>query len=280
MVMGYGQQGALSSQSRPSMDREAPQSEYYKQFHDYIARTSYLLTLGASEADTALYIPVRDIFAGDEYEEKADRSFQEAGNYLEKLGVDFDLIDDSVIREAKRKDNALEIGLARYKNIVIPKCKYVPEDVREKLKGINSDVHCDLFGDNQWLRSKIRLLDDGKKIILIFNENTETVEEKIYFPIMQYLYELDLMNGEVISCEYDKTVCFYGGELKAFLVSDVQVQSRKPYIEVKRKVLDKFIARPISTTKIGEKGIHKEVVQSEYQEFPLYKVRLLCRNML
>lgn len=258
-----------NSCGRPLSGKEQPLTDYFPQFHSYAARVSYLSTLGESLADTALYIPVRDIFAADEYESEIAADFEEAGYELERMGIDFDLIDDTVIREAVKEDNVLKIGLAKYRNIIAPDCKYMPEDVQAKLDGMSRSVSRDLLQDSDSLRTKSRVLSDGKKIILIFNESIHDVSTQIHFHEMNYLYELDLVNGEVISCEYGKETSFFGGELKAFLLSDEEVEARAPYTEVKKTAVDGFEAAPVNTFYIDKNGTQYDDIKPNYQPVKL-----------
>ena len=255
--------------ARPLTGKEQPLSDYYPQFHSYMARASYLATQGDSLADTALYIPVRDIFAADEYECQAAADFEAAGYALEKKGIDFDLIDDTVIRDAVREGDALKIGIATYKNIIIPADAYMPEDVKAKLEGISNTRERDLIPKSEALRTKSRVLADGKKVVLIFNESIKEVKEHVNFPQMKYLYELDLMNGEVIVRDYEDEVTFYGGELKAFLVSDEEVEARAAYAEADKVTVEGFEAAQVNTFYIDKKGTQYDAVEPNYQPMEL-----------
>lgn len=269
MGLSNAENGVLGSQFRPNHDKKQLFSKYYPLLHDYIARITYLVTLGESEADTALYIPVRDIMAGGKCEETAAVSFESCGYALERMGVDFDLIDDTVIEEAKKYDNMLQIGLAKYKNIIVPECRYMPANIRGKIKDINSVVDRTLIPKAESLRTKTRVLSDGSKVILIFNESIHEMSENINFPRMNYLYEMDLTTGEIIFCEYNNKVSFYGGEMKAFLVSDTRMEAKEPYETVSTKVISEFLASPISTFTIEKTGTCNKHIETSYGEIAL-----------
>ena len=258
-----------NSSARPLNCKDQPLTDYFSQYHDFLARAVYLSKVGDSLADTALYIPVRDIFAADEYECQAAADFEAAGYALEKKGIDFDLIDDTVIREAVREGDALKIGIATYKNIIIPADAYMPEDVKAKLEGISNTRERDLIPKSEALRTKARVLADGKKVVLIFNESIKEVKETVNFPQMKYLYELDLMNGEVIACDYEDEVTFYGGELKAFLLSDEELEAREPYAEAEKFAVGGFEAAQVNTFYIDEMGTQYDAVEPSYQPMEL-----------
>ena len=255
--------------SRPLTGKEQTLTDYYPEFHTYAARVSQLITLGDTMADTALYIPVRDIFASDEYECQAAADFEAAGYELEKMGIDFDLIDDTVIREAVRDGDALKIGLATYRNIIVPADMYMPEDVREKIAGINDKATRNLILKSEKLRTKSRLLSDGSQIVMIFNESIHDVQEMINFPKKQYLYELNLTSGELISSSYDSEVAFDGGELKAFLVTDEEMPARTAYEAGTTVVVDSFEEAVVKSFYIDKNGTQFEDVVPQYKQSKL-----------
>ncbi len=204
--------------TRPNFRPEKPGFYNLREIHEYIKRMSYLTRLGYAEGDTALYMPCCDFSAGNEVLDDASASFKALGTELEDRRVPFDLIDDAGIRDAEATPDGLRLGDAVYRHIAVPSCRYMPEDVKEKISkylGSGAPVY-DFKSDK--LRCMTRRLDEGR-LWFIFNEGEATVTEELYISDGKRVYEIDARTGDIYSA--DKTVCnLRCGDIAVYLVSD------------------------------------------------------------
>jgi hypothetical protein len=132
-----GREGALMGAEPPNYTEELPQSWDLPVFNEYIARFSYLMTLGPAIADAALYEPMRDIWADEALSSDTVNVYEETAFALEKLHCYFEIIDDDVIRKADEKAldrGELRMGLAVYTTVYIPVCRYMPDAVKARLR--------------------------------------------------------------------------------------------------------------------------------------------------
>jgi hypothetical protein len=132
-----GSEGALIGAEPPNYTDELPQSWDLPVFNEYIARFSYLMTLGPIVADAALYEPMRDIWADEALSSDTVNVYEETAFVLEKLHCYFEIIDDDVILGAGEKAldcGELRAGLAVYTTVYIPVCRYMPDAVKARLR--------------------------------------------------------------------------------------------------------------------------------------------------
>jgi hypothetical protein len=132
-----GSEGALMGAEPPNYAEELPQSWDLPVFNEYIARLSYLMTLGPAVADAALYEPMRDIWADEALSSDTVTIYEETAFALEKLHCYFEIIDDDVIFGADEKAldrGELRMGLAVYTTVYIPVCRYMPDAVQARFR--------------------------------------------------------------------------------------------------------------------------------------------------
>lgn len=134
MTISYGRHDYLMAAERPNFVPADPGYYDAKGFLQSTARLSYLLALGNPGIDTALYLPIRDLWAGKASMERAQESFDQAGFALEAAPCGFDILDDDFLQEALLSGGSLSMGLARYKTVVLPDCAFLPESSRERLE--------------------------------------------------------------------------------------------------------------------------------------------------
>ena len=126
--------GYSSQPIRPLYSKDRPGYTHLTAINKYLSRLAYLARLGRAECDNALYCPCENVSRGENADE-----FHALGTALEKQGCYFDLIDDDFVRNAKIRNGRLCMGLAEYKNVLIPQGADVPHDVAEKLARFVSD---------------------------------------------------------------------------------------------------------------------------------------------
>ncbi len=103
---------------RPHFGAMNPLWDHLPGFHAYTARLGYAMSVGAPAIRTALYYPVRDIWAWGAEATEAVSTFeaQEAG--LAARQCAFDLVDDDTLSAATIAEGALAVGPMRYDTIV------------------------------------------------------------------------------------------------------------------------------------------------------------------
>ena len=153
MTISYGRQDYLMAAERPSFVPADPGYYDAKGFLQDTARMSYLLSLGDPGVETALYLPIRDLWAGKAPMERAAAAFDQAGFALEAVPCSFDILDDDFLRDASLSDGVLSMGLARYRTVVLPDCAFLPEVSRARLEDFVRQGGCVL-----------QLSEDGKPL--------------------------------------------------------------------------------------------------------------------
>lgn len=185
----------------------------------YFARLSYLLRLGKPVINTALYIPCADFWANDEIAKKASESYGFLGEKLENADVEFDIIDDYAIEDAKATESGLKIGNMCYNRIVVPECEFMPEDVRKKITPYLGAVKT-ASGINTGIRTMKRELPSGM-LYFVFNESAKAVSYKADFDA-EHLYRLSPLTGEVTFVP-DGAIEIPCGEIAVFYASDKEL---------------------------------------------------------
>lgn len=186
MLVPYRRKGANMTGELPCIIPEQTHFAHLKTFNEWAERVSYLASLGKKICDVALYLPIRDTYCGGETESRAANSFTEAGKALERMHVDFDVIDDDVLRTADLSCGRIKMGNAEYRTIVIDKSFNIHPEARIALEGfeaaggsvisfeeiptLSPDVK--FISDSQNMRVMRRELQNGS-LVLIFNESFE-----------------------------------------------------------------------------------------------------------
>lgn len=154
----------------------------------YLERLSYITSVGKRVCDTALYYPIRNIWAGVDAENTA-AEFEKIGWSLEAKQIDFDIIDDDILEDAKGIEKGeICYGKACYKKVVLPPCKYLSEKSIENLEIFKANGGEVYYGDDKLSRPSVIVSNaDGLQIM---HRKTET--QDIYC----------LFNGETQTTEY------------------------------------------------------------------------------
>lgn len=131
----YSMQGHYMGSMRPFLSSENPQYRHLSILNSYIARLSYLLSIGRPSIEIAVYLPVHDIWAGGSKLEEIAGSNDRLAKTLLDSQCDFDMIDDDVLEAAiVDQDNCcLIIGDMRYKMVCISKTEYITSKSVDKL---------------------------------------------------------------------------------------------------------------------------------------------------
>ena len=135
MALSYGESSTQRAGILPHFSDKNGCYRDLSTFNSYCSRLSYLASLGRRSVDVALYYPIRDSFVRDSYPPVAV-NFEEVGVALEKLHVDFDLFDDDVISSASESDldkGVIRLGLAEYRTLIFPYCRYASPQTLDKV---------------------------------------------------------------------------------------------------------------------------------------------------
>lgn len=251
MLISYGREGFLMTGELPHFSEKHACYADLKIFNEYLERLSYITTLGERNVSLALYFPINDIWSGVERDRVCDE-FEKAGFEMEESNLYFDVFDDDVMRacdESKLKKGVIAMGKARYTQLVITACKYMPEQTKEKLetfikgggrvyavsgapeiKGALRVADCrkmipstvEFVGDASFVRVYERTLSNGRMTVL-FNQNF-TGEDEIAVKIGQENVTLvDITEGKVRTVEKENGVVKFrmqAGETVALLYTE------------------------------------------------------------
>ena len=198
-----GRKDALIAQELPVFTENQPYCRFLGQFNRYMERLSYVSTLGERVCETGLYYPVHD-FQGRLKADVMAEAFDTLGRMLEDKAVDFDIVDDDIIQSATGADSGcIHIGIASYKNIIIPEGAFVPQETQKVLnrfiKGggrvLNglSELNSVIQIEGSGLRAMHRKAENAD-LFFLFREYGENEECSVHLPSASG-YLLDLTNG-------------------------------------------------------------------------------------
>jgi len=146
----------------PSMFYQQPYWDYYSQYADYVRRCCWLLSQGEHDNDgLGIYYPIETVQAEIQprkehtnchaFEipgtwmtadylwegsspERTDAHFRAAANGLRAAGLDFDIVDDDSIREARVAEGELVMrGCRRVRAIVLPRARWISAEVYRRI---------------------------------------------------------------------------------------------------------------------------------------------------
>ena len=280
MNCGYCYRDFLTALMRPSLNEHLPGAGDISVFMKYMARLSYLLGIGEPAVDTAVYMPVRDMWYGGETADKAIASFESIGHTIESTLGYFDVIDDDALETADAADRleggVMRLGLAAYKRIYVPEYSAMPEAARDRLRRFGEGGGEVIYASSddrdivvpaptanvepacEMLRAMRRISPDGD-IIYLFNESTEPYEGTVQ--LGEGYSEADLDRGVLIACEPLQRFTLASGELKGFLPIAGEPRETAEYTEVYRA--EKLRLRPLRRFVIGKHELYSEMMDAE-----------------
>ena len=260
MSMSYGGDSAVPLVMRPDFRAEMPGYGHLRAINDYTARLCHLMQLGRPGADTALYLPQRDIWANGSVRARAVAAFDEMGKELEAQQVDFDILDDEAVRRAEKDGDALCIGLARYRHVVVPKCAYMPEDVRCILNGIDSSIVPAMACDQPAVRVRSRILPDGGRIWMLFLEAEKQAVARVSIPGEGPLYRIDAEPPRLERVSELEQITLYPGEARFYLRATVEIREAEQPFAGRERVgsIGEFSLRKTRETVVSQAGLREK----------------------
>jgi hypothetical protein len=137
---------------RPTFGPVDPLWDFLPELHRYVARLSYVLSCGQPVIETALYYPVRDIWASGDPADPALRGHDVLAQALFRRQCDFDLLDDDVLSDPKTRveGGRLAVGRMRYRTIVVGPTQWMTDKSKKRLDDFRAAggrvVHADDLG--------------------------------------------------------------------------------------------------------------------------------------
>ncbi len=216
---------------RPNFHPQNPLWDAMTEFHAYVARLSYLMTLGKPRIRTALHFPIRDIWAGGKDAQAVADAHDAAAQALLERQCDFDLIDDEIIcgPNARIEGGKLQIGPMTYDTVVITRQSWMLDRARRRLEefargggrliALDADpswsqpegakhVSSARLGDvlEPLVRTsapcpnmRVSVREAGSAVIyLVTNEGTQPMEADVLFPETTPCVRLDPETGQVL----------------------------------------------------------------------------------
>jgi hypothetical protein len=123
-----GTEGHLMSGERPHFGPASPLWRYQPVFQDYAARLGYVLSRGEGATDVALYFPVRDLWAAAPAQSTPEAlANDEVARTLEEHQVDFDFVDDDLLKPEAVVNGVLHAGNMSYRTLVFSLARLMPD---------------------------------------------------------------------------------------------------------------------------------------------------------
>lgn len=216
----FGRDRLAALAMRPAFCPEKPGFFHLRAINDYTARLSYLLRLGQPIGDTALYFPAADMAASAQSAMLADAAYIAEGKALEARHVSFDIIDDNTILSSEDAGDGISYGSVVYKHIVVPKCKYMPINVYNKIEKYIGCGAPTLTVCNPLVRTLARKIAEDE-LWFFFNEGYNPASEQIWLPEGKRAFRLDLSLGEMFFAgEGELDLSLACGETAVFLITE------------------------------------------------------------
>ena len=261
LTLPYGKSRCAALMMRPAFCPEKPGFFNLKHINEYYARLSYLTRLGYRAGDTALYLPCYDFAASPDDLDDASYDFKRLGTSLEERNIPFDIIDEKGISDATVTPDGLKLGDATYKHIVVPKNKYMPNDVKEKIAPYISEGSPTYIFKSEKLRVMTRKLDTGR-LWFVFNEGEPTVCEDMDID-GKNVYSIDLGSGRIKKLDRVE-LTLESGEIAVLLATDEEYRTDSEEIEWSVEI-DGFKASEYERFVVDYTGIRKESYSGSHE---------------
>lgn len=142
LVVGYPSVGNYAPQDGTKFHnlRKYFTSEQIHHYSDYVARLSFMLTLGVHKASIGVLFPTSTYwmrnnrsFLGNSQWQRMERGFDKLSIALLRHQLDFDYIFEPSLLEARFRDGHLAIGKEQFSTILIPPVNMLPARIKRKL---------------------------------------------------------------------------------------------------------------------------------------------------
>lgn len=201
---------------RPHFGPVDPLWDFLPAFHRSVARLGYVLACGEPVIETALYYPVRDIWASGA-DSPATAGHDELARLLLERQCDFDVIDDDLLSDpaTRAEKGTLLAGKMRYKTVVVGPNEWIAPRSEDALRtferaggrvvrinriddapGVLNAVEptVELSPPSPSVRVAVRRWPGGGAAF-VFNEGETAYEGRGKFPVAGPPLEIDLDAG-------------------------------------------------------------------------------------
>lgn len=261
-----GRKGQLLAQELPVFTENQPYYQFLDKFNRYVERLSYVSSIGERVCETGIYYPVHD-FQGRLKAEAMSGAFNTLGRTLEDMTVDFDIVDDDVIKAAHLTDDGcLRIGMAAYRHIVIPEGAFIPPETQNVLNrfiisggkvSYNFDDFTPVISvEGSGLRAMHRKAENAE-IFCLFREFGDSENYRVHLPSAKG-YLLDLANGTLQSFKAENRILNLSlaiGETAVILLTD-EIMNAESKTDFRNRfdITDNFIFRKENELICSENG--------------------------
>jgi len=264
MLITYDRRNYMMAGEKPAFREDHACHADLKTFNAYLERLSYVTSVGERVCDTALYFPVRDIWAGVRAEEIADE-FEKVGMALEAKQIDFDILDDDILETAEGMEQGeIRIGKACYKKVVLPPCEHLSEKSKENLAMFeaNGGVVCTadalqrptvLVGDAEKLQLMQRKTET-QDIYCLFNGDTK-IEEAMLDLGGKTGYFINITDGTIEPLTMENglvKLTLQSGETGAVCIAENVPALAEKACPKRALEIDGFTFRRLTSFEIGE----------------------------
>ncbi|MBE6561637.1 MAG: hypothetical protein E7662_10985 [Ruminococcaceae bacterium] len=276
MLMSFSFDGIFRKEARPAFMPLLPTWKHLRDYCGYTARMSWLMSLGVPENRCAVYMPMRDLWAGGSHARAAANSFDSAVYALEAQHSPCDIIEDDFLETARIENGALVTGTAAYTAVVIPSHVNVTGTSRQVLDAFRSagglvvdaeeiaqvERGADITGVKVSLAK--RRLENGM-LCLVTNEHTDTDTVCIAFRERGNIYEIDAMHSRLYT--YDGSpLMLTPGEGRVFFITDEEYAAEpRPAFCGGEIIVSDFEIRRESAFVIGEYTFEKHEISEEFR---------------
>jgi len=121
---------------RPHFGPTNPLWDHSRGYHAHVARLGYALSCGDPLVETALYYPVRDLWASGAVAGSATTTHDAIAQALLARQCDFDLIDDDLLAAADTRceAGALVAGAMRYRTVIVGATRWLRPESLARLR--------------------------------------------------------------------------------------------------------------------------------------------------
>lgn len=281
---------------RPHYGPVDPLWDYLPTFHRYVARLGYLLSCGEPMIETALYYPVRDLWATGPESPAAETHDLLAEKLLEHQ-CDFDVIDDDLLSDPKTlvKDGVLYAGKMKYRTVVVGFAEHMSPRSRETLAQFARSGGTVLRVDHAKdaaavvqqakpsvvclpatadLRCHMRQWDQGG-LVMLFNEGSQSYTGQVAIPLPGQPVRIEPSSGtgmQIVGVALKTSGCtvpiqLEPGESQVLLFGADRIANiEKPSSAVQTlELTGGWEARPVRQHRVGEHNY--EIIQRDKDEY-------------
>jgi alpha-L-rhamnosidase len=281
---------------RPHFGPVDPLWDYLPKYHRYVARLGYLLACGEPVIETALYYPVRDLWATGPESAAADTHDALAQKLFERQ-CDFDVIDDDLLADSQTHvaDGVLHAGKMKYRTIVVGFAEQMARQSREQLAELEraggtviriNNVNDAASAAQQTtptvefapattgIRCQTRRWAKGG-VVLLFNEGARPYSGRVAIRLEGQPVDLEPSEGKLTpipGVERRNSKCLLPIQLGAsesrvllFGEDGVVNQESPPATPMSLGLNDGWEARPIRQYRVGQQ--HYEIVKIEGEPY-------------